>query len=95
MKKGINILALLVLLLAFDSNGQQDPLVTQYMFNGLYLNPAYAGSHEYWSSTFTYRNQWTGADFNGAPETAIAAVDGPIRGKNMGLGGILFMIELV
>ena len=88
MKKGINIMTLLVLLLAFDSNGQQDPLVTQYMFNGLYLNPAYAGSHEYWSSTFTYRNQWTGADFNGAPETAIAAVDGPIRGHNMGLGGI-------
>jgi len=88
MKKGTNILALLVLLLAFDSNGQQDPLVTQYMFNGLYINPAYAGSHECWSSTFTYRNQWTGANFNGAPETAIAAVDGPIRGQNMGLGGI-------
>lgn len=70
-----------------QSNAQQDPMVSQYMFNGLYLNPAYAGSHDYWTSTLSYRNQWVG--FDGAPETAIAAVDGPIANKNMGLGVIL------
>jgi len=79
-----------VVLLGFNSYGQQDPMVTQYMFNGLYLNPAYAGSHDYWSSTISYRSQWVGAKFDGAPQTAIAAVDGPIRGKNMGLG---FMVS--
>ena len=63
---------------------QQDPMLSQYMFNGLYLNPAYAGSHKYWTSTLTYRNQWVG--FDGAPETFIAAVDGPLPNKNMGLG---------
>ncbi|MCF8416531.1 MAG: type IX secretion system membrane protein PorP/SprF [Crocinitomicaceae bacterium] len=66
---------------------QQDPMLSQYMFNGLYINPAYAGSHKYWSSTLSYRNQWVGLE--GAPSTAIAAVDGPIPGKNMGLGLIL------
>jgi type IX secretion system PorP/SprF family membrane protein len=66
---------------------QQDPMVSQYMFNGLFLNPAYAGSHDYWTSTLCYRNQWV--RFDGAPETAIAAVDGPIPGKNMGLGLVL------
>jgi type IX secretion system PorP/SprF family membrane protein len=70
-----------------EVKAQQDPMLTQYMFNGLYLNPAYAGSHKYWTSTLTYRNQWVGIE--GAPETAIAAVDGPIPGKNMGLGLIL------
>jgi type IX secretion system PorP/SprF family membrane protein len=65
---------------------QQDPMLSQYMFNGLYLNPAYAGSHKYWTSTLTYRNQWVG--FDGAPKTVIAAVDGPLPGKNMGLGAI-------
>lgn len=71
---------------SFSSYGQQDPMLTQYMFNGMMLNPAYAGSHAYWSSTLTYRNQWTGADFEGAPQTAVGSVDGPIHGKNMGLG---------
>ena len=51
---------------------QQDPMLSQYMFNGLYINPAYAGSHKYWSSTLSYRNQWVGLE--GAPSTAIAAV---------------------
>jgi type IX secretion system PorP/SprF family membrane protein len=58
-------------------NAQQDPMVSQYMFNGLYLNPAYAGSHDYWSSTLSYRSQWVG--FDGAPETFIASADGPIQ----------------
>lgn len=85
-----NILKLsFVALLGFNSYGQQDPMVTQYMFNGLYLNPAYAGTHYYWTSTLSYRSQWVGAQFKGAPQTAIVAVDGPIHGKNMGLGFII------
>lgn len=86
MKKFILYIAS-VAFLTTNANAQQDPMVSQYMFNGLYLNPAYAGSHEYWTSTLSYRNQWVGID--GAPETAIAAVDGPIKNKNMGLGMIL------
>jgi type IX secretion system PorP/SprF family membrane protein len=74
-------------LISNEMFAQQDPMVSQYMFNGLYLNPAYAGSHKYWSSTLSFRSQWVG--FDGAPETAIAAVDGPIADKNMGLGLIL------
>lgn len=74
--------------------GQQDPMLTQYMFNGLFLNPAYAGSHKYWTSTASFRTQWVGADFKGAPQTAIAAVDGPVPGKNIGLGFILSHDEI-
>ncbi len=75
-----------------QATAQQDPMLSQYMFNGLFLNPAYAGSHKYWSSTITYRKQWVG--MSGAPETAIAAVDGPIGAKNMGLG-ISFMYDKI
>lgn len=74
--------------LPFMAGAQQDAMVSQYMFNGLYLNPAYAGSHDYWSSTVSFRTQWVG--FKGAPKTFIGAVDGPIIGKNMGLG-LVFM----
>lgn len=84
--KNLITMSAMILLFTGYANAQQDAMLTQYMFNGLYLNPAYAGSHEYWTSTFTYRTQWTGAQFDGAPQTAVAAVDGPIRGKNMGLG---------
>lgn len=80
------IISIVVLLTASNCFSQQDPMLTQYMFNGMFLNPAYAGSHEYWSSTLSYRSQWVGADFEGAPTTAVVSVDGPIRGKNMGLG---------
>lgn len=83
------IVSILIVWACFPASSQQDPMLSQYMFNGLALNPAYAGSHKYWSSTFTYRNQWTGARFDGAPQTALAAVDGPISSKNMGLGFIL------
>lgn len=86
MKNLILIIAS-ILFVSSNMHAQQDPMVSQYMFNGLYLNSAYAGSHDYWTSTLTYRNQWVGID--GAPETAIAAVDGPIASKNMGLGFIL------
>jgi type IX secretion system PorP/SprF family membrane protein len=85
MKKLIIILTGITF--AFGAKAQQDPMVSQYMFNGLYLNPAYAGSHDYWTSTLSFRDQWVG--FDGAPFTGIAAVDGPIKTKNMGLGMIL------
>jgi type IX secretion system PorP/SprF family membrane protein len=88
--KNIFKLAFILVVATFNANAQQDPMVTQYMFNGLYLNPAYAGSHDYWSSTLSYRTQWVGADFEGAPQTAIVAVDGPINSKNMGLGVIVY-----
>ena len=86
MKKLLKLFAI-CMFSAASVHAQQDPMVSQYMFNGLYLNPAYAGSHDYWSSTLTFRNHWVGLE--GAPETAIAAVDGPISVKNMGLGLIL------
>lgn len=87
--KNLITIGAIILLFSGVARAQQDAMLTQYMFNGLYLNPAYAGSHEYWSSTVTYRTQWTGARFEGAPQTVVAAVDGPIRGKNMGLGFII------
>lgn len=63
---------------------QQDVMVSQYMFNGLFLNPAYAGTHPYFSSTLLYRTQWVG--FKDAPRTNMLAVDGPLANDKMGVG---------
>src|SRR5438045_3508557 len=63
---------------------QQAPLVSHYMFNQLLINPAYAGSHEYVSTTLLYRRQWAGID--GAPVTQSASIHGLIPKKRLGLG---------
>jgi len=84
MKKFLIILGAL---LGFNGFGQQELMVSQYMFNGLFLNPAYAGSHQYISSSLLHRTQWV--NFAGAPRTALLAVDGAIPDKNMGLGLIV------
>ena len=63
---------------------QQEAMYTQYMFNGLALNPAYAGSHEAVSMTFLAREQWTGVE--GAPSTQTLSVHSPIKNKRIALG---------
>lgn len=62
-------------------------MVSQYMFNGLLLNPAYSGSHSYFTSTLMHRSQWI--KLEGAPTTSILSIDGPIKNKNMGIGLII------
>lgn len=63
---------------------QQDPQYSQYMFNQLSINPAYAGSKEGLSTAVFLRNQWTGID--GAPKTETITIHGPMRKKKAGLG---------
>ncbi len=71
-------------LFAGHALAQQDVMVSQYMFNGLFLNPAYAGSHGYTSTSMLHRTQWLQMD--GAPRTSMAAIDGSVMHGKMGLG---------
>ncbi|MFP2996750.1 type IX secretion system membrane protein PorP/SprF [Spongiivirga sp. MCCC 1A20706] len=73
----------LVLLSAHSLLGQQDAQYTQYMYNTVSVNPAYAGSRGYFSLTGLYRSQWAG--FDGAPETQTLTMNTPVA-KNVGLG---------
>ncbi|MFY0599340.1 MAG: type IX secretion system membrane protein PorP/SprF [Cyclobacteriaceae bacterium] len=72
--------------LSFSLKAQQQAMFTQYMFNGLALNPAYAGSHESISATALSRVQWVGIE--GAPTTHTFSVHTPIPSKNIAIGGI-------
>ena len=82
MKKAILIGTLLIGCLY--GSAQQEILISQYMFNGLVLNPAYAGTHAYWSSSLLARTQWVGFDKH--PTTQTLCLDGPIASRKMGLG---------
>ncbi len=78
------LLAGAVLVACTQAHAQQEVMVSQYMFNGLFLNPAYAGSHGYLSSSLLHRAQWVQID--GAPRTSMAAIDGSLLNGKMGLG---------
>lgn len=62
---------------------QQDAQYTQYMYNTLAVNPAYAGSRGVLSINALHRSQWVGLD--GAPTTQTVNFNTPI-GKRMGIG---------
>ncbi|TRZ41773.1 PorP/SprF family type IX secretion system membrane protein [Robertkochia solimangrovi] len=71
-------------LFALIVNAQQDSQYTQYMFNTMSVNPAYAGSRGMFSFTGMYRNQWLGLD--GAPETQTLNFHTPVRNSKFGVG---------
>lgn len=67
-------------------SAQQDPQFTQYMYNTMSVNPAYAGSQDDLTALLMHRSQWVGV--NGAPNTQVLAVDSPLENK-LGVGGVL------
>lgn len=80
-------LAVLVMLVlgfcSVETIAQQDAQYTQYMYNPLSINPAYAGTREVFSVLGLYRTQWVGLD--GAPTTGTFSLHSPV-GKRVGLG---------
>lgn len=66
------------------ATAQQEPLYSQYMFNGMIINPAYPSMDESSSLTAVGRNQWVGVD--GAPKTATASFYTPIKATNTSFG---------
>ena len=80
------ILALgLLFVLQFSAKAQQDAQYTQYMFNSLVINPAYAGYKEALNIGLLARNQWVG--FPGTPKTQSFLIDNVfLESKNVGLG---------
>lgn len=62
---------------------QQDVQSTQYMYNTVLVNPAYAGTREAMSIFISNRSQWIGLD--GAPQTNSISMNTPIT-RNLGIG---------
>lgn len=79
----IFLISLIVLFACIDSNAQQNPHYTQYMYNMNVVNPAYAGSKESISLGALYRKQWV--NIEDAPTSFTFAGHAPL-GNNVGLG---------
>lgn len=83
MKQAKIIMALLALV-SISANAQQDAQYTNYMYNTININPAYAGSRGALSIFGLHRTQWAGLD--GAPTTNSFSINSPIADSKVGLG---------
>lgn len=72
------------MLTCYTGFAQQDAQYTQYMYNTININPAYAGSRGVMSIFGLHRTQWVGLD--GAPTTNAFSINTPINNSNLGLG---------
>lgn len=82
MKK-YSLIALFIFAGMFSLSAQQDAQYTQYMYNTISVNPAYAGSRGMLSVAALHRSQWVGLD--GAPTTQTLNIQSPVS-KRVGLG---------
>ena len=79
-----HIIVTIVFLNCVQVFAQQLPQFTQYMFNTISINPAYAGSRQTLNVTGLHRSQWVGIE--GAPQTQTASIHSPLRNEKIGLG---------
>jgi len=80
-------LLIAVLFISCFAFAQHNSSYSQYMFNGLLINPAYAGSQDALNLTALYRKQWTG--FDDAPNTLSFTAHTPLKNKKVNLGLIV------
>ena len=78
------ILIFALVLTCYSGFAQQDSQFTQYMYNTININPAYAGSRGVMSIFGLHRTQWVGLD--GAPTTNAFSINSPINNSNLGIG---------
>lgn len=76
-----------LLLVSLAAWTQQDVLTGQYLFNGMLINPAYAGASGSWETMAMQRLQWV--EFDGAPNTGIVSAHGGLANGELGVGGML------
>lgn len=60
------------------------PVYSQYLQNGMMINPAYAGSRGSLSTFISYRMQWMGAE--GSPVFQTISVNTPMKNDRVALG---------
>lgn len=84
MKNNFIFLVFLMVIWTIDVVAQQTSQYTQYMYNTININPAYAGSRGALSIFGVHRSQWAGLD--GAPVTNSFSVNSPINNSNLGIG---------
>lgn len=84
MSRQLYIAIILLTTTLIGCYGQQDVTFSQYTFDKLLINPAYAGSSKWVVGSL--KNRTIFSDIEGMPQTNIFSFQGPIQTKNIGLG---------
>ncbi len=78
------LLSSIAIFMQSEIHAQTEPMYSQYMFNMLNVNPAYAGSRGTTTASALFRKQWI--DMPGAPQTTVISIDGATREGRIGWG---------
>ena len=85
MKRYAYIILMIVIPASFNLvSGQSEPVYSQYMFDKIIINPAYAGSSNWLVGSLKHRSHTRGIE--GAPETSLFTFHAPLQKKSMGVG---------
>jgi type IX secretion system PorP/SprF family membrane protein len=92
----VKVIVIIFIVLSYASFekvlAQTEPMYSQYMYNMLGVNPAYAGSREVLGLNFFQRNQWVG--LRGAPKTTSLSLDQSLKEGRVGLGIQMYSDQL-
>jgi type IX secretion system PorP/SprF family membrane protein len=91
MKKHTLFLVIALGVSAYAS-AQQEPQFTQFMYDRLSINPAFAGTQDAICATMLGRQQWSG--FSGQPSTGLLNINGPIESIRSGIGMSVYYDEI-
>ncbi len=85
MNRGIRTaLTILLVGVSYCASAQSYPGFSQYLTNGMVINPAYTGSRGTMSSLFAMKKQW--AKVEGAPTVQAASIHAPLKNDKVALG---------
>jgi type IX secretion system PorP/SprF family membrane protein len=74
------------------ASAQQEPQFTQFMYDRLSINPAFAGTQDAICANLLGRQQWAG--FAGQPNTGLLNINGPIESIRSGIGISVYYDEI-
>jgi type IX secretion system PorP/SprF family membrane protein len=80
-------LIIILLFIKISGNAQFYPVFSQYLSNGIIINPGYTGSKEVLCANILYRKQMLG--FSGSPEYFVFSAHSPLKNQNIGIGLML------
>jgi type IX secretion system PorP/SprF family membrane protein len=88
----INIIVAIMITVCTNICAQQEHMVTQFMFNKMSINPAFAGQEKYLGLTGVIRDQWNG--FPGAPKTQMISANFARKNNKIGFGATIKKSEI-
>lgn len=84
MKKAISYIIFFLLVSIINTRAQNYPVYSQYLLDGLVINPAYTGTREVLTASLSFRRKTM--NFDGAPMMGTFSLHSPMKNDRIALG---------